>query len=141
MSVHFNEPRFRIWFSFPKLIECSHKSSALQDYTFQVWWVSISMSPDSEPVFLLQNELSAHINQVHYKITHAKCDFNDPRIRIKFFSQNELSAHINQVHYKITHFNCDEYAFQLKWTLNTLGMCNLVMHLIDVSTHVIWIWL
>ena len=70
------------------------------------------MSPESEPVFLLQNELSAHINQVHYKITHAKCDFNDPRIRIKFFSQNELSAHINQVHYKITHSKCDECAFQ-----------------------------
>ena len=39
MSEHFNEPKIRIWFSLPKWIECSHKSSALQDHSFQVWWV------------------------------------------------------------------------------------------------------
>ena len=32
------------------------------------------MSTESESGFLTRNELSAHINQVHYKITHFKCD-------------------------------------------------------------------
>ena len=74
------------------------------------------MSPESEFGFLTQNELSAHINQVHYNITqfkYDKCAFQwAQNLNLVFFTQNELSAHINQVHYKITHSKCDECAFQ-----------------------------
>ena len=51
---------------FPKINWSSHISSALQYYKFQVWRVCRR--------FCFPKSIEAHIYQVHYNLTHFKCD-------------------------------------------------------------------